>query len=133
MNLSCPTATLISLELRSYAASDPLLVFKDWNARMIAEDGKTRHMILYVGADIMLPERLQGALECHVIRARGGSPARLFIRSDIKYSLFIFDEEEAEEWESLARSLKHRERVPVLRKSDDFSRLVCDVRQLLGV
>ncbi len=32
MNLSCSTATLISLELRSYAY-DRCLIFKDWNAR----------------------------------------------------------------------------------------------------
>ena len=36
MNLSCSTAMLITLRLRSYA-SDRCLIFKDWNARNISQ------------------------------------------------------------------------------------------------
>ena len=36
MNLSCSTATLITQRLRASHASDRCLVFKDWNARIIA-------------------------------------------------------------------------------------------------
>jgi len=101
---------------------------------MIAESRRPSHRILYVGRDITLPERLQGALECHVIRCRGGSPARLLIRSDIKYSLLLFDEEQAEELVSLALSLKHREHTPVVafKESEGFDKLVYNVRQQLA-
>ena len=98
-----------------------------------AQPSSARHRVLYVGADIMLAERLNDALlDCHVVRCPGGSPARVFIRGETKYSLFIFDEEQAEELESLALSLKHRARTPTLRirKSEDFHKLVYIVRRL---
>src|SRR2546423_15566968 len=73
-----------------------------------AHESPARHRILYVGGDIRLPELLADALGCRVVRSPGGYPACLFIRGDTKYSLFLFDEEQAEELERLARSLKHR-------------------------
>ena len=126
----------LSLRIRPVA-----LVFKDKDSvgYMITEDApaaqpsSARHRILYVGRDITLAERLNDALlDCHVVRCPGGSTAQLFIRGDSKYSLFIFDEEQAEELESLALSLKHRARTPTLRirKSEDFHKLVYIVRRL---
>ena len=81
-----------------------------------------RHRILYVGGDIRLPARLADALDCHVVRCPDVSTARLFIEGDTKYSLFLFDGGQAEELEGFARSLKHRERTPVVvvRKSEGF-------------
>jgi hypothetical protein len=102
---------------------------------MIAEGGKTPHRILYVGRDITLAERLGGALDdCHVIRCPVGSPAQLLIRSEIKYSLFLFDEEQAEELGRLARSLRHREHTPVVafKESEGFGKLVYNIRRRLA-
>ena len=98
---------------------------------MIAESLKPSHRILYVGGDIRLPGLLADALGCRVVRCPGGSTARLFIRGDTKYSLLLFDEGQAEELERLARSLKHREQTPVLRKSEDFRQLVYTIGKLL--
>ena len=75
------------------------------------------HRILYAGDDITLPSRLKDALrglDCVVVRSPVGI-ARLFIRSEIGYSLFLFDETEAcAELEDFARTLPHRERTPVI-------------------
>ena len=64
-----------------------------------------------------LPGKLRDALkslDCFVVYSPVGI-ARMFIRSDIKYSLFLFDETEAgAELERFARSLPHREQTPVL-------------------
>ena len=65
----------------------------------------------------------------------GGYPAHLFISGDTKYSLFLFDEERAEELERLARSLKHRANTPVVmvRKSERFETITDTIRRALGV
>ena len=102
---------------------------------MIAESLKPPHRILYVGADITLPERLGDALDdCHVVRCPVGSPAQLLIRSDIKYSLLLFDESQAEELESLARSFRHREHTPAVavKESEGFGKLAYNVRRRLA-
>jgi len=104
---------------------------------MITEDAPAthqppaRHRILYVGGDIRLPARLADALDYHVVRCPDGSTAHLFIEGDTKYSLFLFDEGQAEELERLAWSLKHRERTPTLRTSGDFRQLVYTIWGLL--
>jgi hypothetical protein len=111
------------------------LVFKDRNARMIAEGGKTPHRILYVGVDITLAGRLTDALPGYrVVRSPVGSPATLLIRSEIKYSLLLFDDEQAEELGSLARSLKHREHTPVVacKEAEGFGKLVSNIRRKLA-
>ena len=73
--------------------------------------------ILYAGDDIYLPARLTDALhglDCLVVRWPVGT-ARMFIRSEIKYSLLLFDDTEAgAELKAYARSLPHRERTPVI-------------------
>ena len=104
---------------------------------MITEDAPAthqppaRHRILYVGGDIRLPARLEDALDCHVVRCPDVSTARLFIEGDTKYSLLLFDEGQAKELEQLAWSLKHRERTPTLRTSEDFRQLVYTIWGLL--
>lgn len=89
------------------------------------------HRILYVGLDLNLLQLLKGILTgCHVVRCPGGSNARLFIESDIEYSLLLFDDEPmgttGAELKRLARSLEHRKQTPVIiyKKSDDLSVLV---------
>jgi hypothetical protein len=75
------------------------------------------HRILYAGDDIYLPTRLRDALrafDCFVVYSPVGI-ARTLIRSDIKYSIMLFDETEAgAELEGFARSLSHREQTPVI-------------------
>ena len=115
--------------------------FKDLNGCMITEgvpgshQSLAQHRILYVGGDILLPKRLADALGCHVVRSPGGYPAHLFISGDTKYSLFLFDEERAEELEGFARSLKHREltSVVVVRTSERFETLADTIGRALGV
>jgi hypothetical protein len=76
-----------------------------------------------------LPARLKDALhglDCNVVR----SPveiARTLIRSEIEYSLLLFDETDAgAELESYARALSHRERTPVIsvKESEGLGGLV---------
>lgn len=82
----------------------------------MAQDWK--HRILYVGHDLTLLKSLQDTLaDCKVVRSPGGD-ARLFIESDIKYSLLLFDDELPEmsgvELAQLTRKLKHRKRTPMV-------------------
>jgi hypothetical protein len=92
--------------------------------------------ILYAGDDTDLPARLRdglGGLDCLVVRSPVGI-ARMFIRSDIRYSLFLFDETEAgAELERFARSLPHRERTPVIiiKKSKGLKGLLEIIKQRL--
>jgi hypothetical protein len=96
----------------------------------------TSHRILYAGDDIFLPTRLRDALhafDCFVVHSPVGI-ARMFIRSEIKYSLLIFDETEAGgQLEAYARSLSHREQTPVItvRESESFGGLVDSIRRRL--
>ncbi|HKG13509.1 MAG TPA: hypothetical protein VKB12_09215 [Pyrinomonadaceae bacterium] len=94
-------------------------------------------LILYAGADTDLPARLRGGLgglDCFVVY----SPvvvARVFIRSDIKYSLLLSDDsEEGAELERFARSLPHREQTPVVivKKSGGLNGLLASIRRLTG-
>ena len=90
----------------------------------------TRGMIIY------LPARLRDALhafDCFVVRSPVDS-ARLLIRSDIKYTLLLFDETEAgEELERFARSLPHREQTPVMfvKRAEGLGVLLDAVRRRL--
>jgi hypothetical protein len=57
----------------------------------------------------------------------------MFIRSDIKYTLLLFDETEAgAELEGFARSLSHREQTPVIivKKSEGLGGLLDTIRRL---
>src|SRR5215207_6262881 len=94
------------------------------------------HRILYAGDDINLPARLRDGLvglDCFVVRSPVGT-ARMFIRSDIKYSLLLFDETEAgAEMEGYARSLPHRERTPVIivKESEGLGVLLESIKRRL--
>lgn len=94
------------------------------------------HRILYAGDDIYLPARLRdglGGLDCFVVRSPVGV-ARVFIRSDIRYSLFLFDETAAgAELEAYARTLPHRERTPVIiiKKSKGLKGLLESIKRRL--
>ena len=89
------------------------------------------HRILYVGLDLNLLQILNGILTgCRVVRCPGGSNAYLLIKSDIKYSLLLFDDEPlgttGAELKRFAHSLEHRKHTPVIihQKSDDLNLLI---------
>ena len=95
------------------------------------------HRILYEGDDTDLPARLRDALhafDCFVVY----SPvdiARTLIRSDIKYSLLLFDDDPSgAELEAYARTLEHRERTPVImvKKSESLGVLIERIKRQLG-
>jgi len=92
--------------------------------------------ILYAGADTDLPARLRGGLgglDCFVVRSPVET-ARLFIRSDIEYSLLLFDDsEEGAELGAYARSLPHREQTPVVivKKSGGLNGLLESIKRRL--
>jgi hypothetical protein len=92
--------------------------------------------ILYAGDDINLPARLKDALhglDCFVVRSPVES-ARMFIRSEIEYSLLLFDETEAgAELEAYARSFSRRERtgVIIVKKSEGLGVLVDSIKRRL--
>jgi hypothetical protein len=92
------------------------------------------HRILYAGGDIYLPARLRNGLsglDCFVVYSPVGV-ARTFIRSDIGYSLFLFDESEAgAELEAYTRSLEHREQTPVIifKKSQGLGKLIDSIKR----
>src|ERR1051326_4408393 len=95
------------------------------------------HRILYAGDDIHLPARLRDALQasdCFVVRSPLDS-ARTLIRSEIKYSLLLFDDDPTgAELEAYARTLEHREHTPVaaFKESEGFGKLVYNVRRKLA-
>ena len=100
-----------------------------------------KYRILYVGSDLALTAFLQDELkwlDCFVVRCPDGRGARLFIDSDIDYSLLLFDDElpdmTGKELERFARKLSHRERTPIIifKKSDNFNMLVETIIQRLA-
>jgi len=92
--------------------------------------------ILYAGDDIHLSSRIRDALrafDCFVVRSPVG-PASTLIRSDIKYTLLLFDETEAgAELEAYARSFPHREHTPVIivKESEGLGVLLESIRRRL--
>jgi len=78
----------------------------------------TSRRILYAGNNHALADTLRERLKhlnCDVIRAPT-CIAHIFIRSDIKYTVFLFDDTPAGvELESYARTLTHRQHTPILR------------------
>ena len=94
--------------------------------------------ILYAGDDVALPGLLKDALkrlDCCVVRSPVDT-GRMFIRSDIEYSLLLFDETEAgAELERFARSLSRREQTPVVivKKSEGSGGLLDAIRRRLGI
>jgi hypothetical protein len=124
-------------------ASDPLPYFQrlerahDTRPRAALHGAMTSHRILYAGDDIYLPSRLRNSLigvDCFVVRSPVDS-ARTLIRSDIKYSLLLFDETEAGAGlERYARTLAHREQAPVMliKKAEAINSLVNVLARLLS-
>jgi DNA-binding response OmpR family regulator len=85
------------------------------------------HRILYVGYHLNLLQSLSRILEdCQVVRCPGGSNAHLLIESNIKYSLFLFDDELPDitgaELAQFTRKLKHRATTPIVILSKDKAR-----------
>ena len=77
--------------------------------------------LLYVGEDLALIRFLRTAFhgpDYHVVSCPDRDSAERFIKSDIRYHLFIFDHEmrhrAAFDLVRLVRSLKHRERLPAI-------------------
>ena len=77
--------------------------------------------LLYVGEDLGLIRFLRAAFhkpEYHVVSCPDRDSAERFIKSDIRYHLFIFDHEmrhrAAFDLARLVRSLKHREGLPAI-------------------
>ena len=107
-----------------------------------------KYRILYVGSDHALTAFLKDALQrldCFVVRCPTGRLAqplieseRPVIGSEIKYSLFLFDEElpdmTGKELAEFTHSIWHRKKTPILiiEKSDDLGLLANDIIRLLG-
>jgi len=77
------------------------------------------HRILYVGRDLTLLNFLNSALkDCLVVRSLGGSDARLLIKSNINYSLLLFDDDPLGTTGPMlarfTRELAHREHTPII-------------------
>ncbi len=147
-NFPCSTATLITLlEVEVCDASDPLPNFQTersaQNARMIPESATFHrlmpsHRIFYAGDDSDLPARLRDGLtglDCLVVRSPVDT-ARTLIRSDVTYSLLLFDDTAAGvRLERFARSHAHRGRTPVMlvKKSEGFGPLIKSIRRGLDI
>jgi DNA-binding response OmpR family regulator len=87
------------------------------------------HRILYVGRDHSLSDFLRDVLKKTgdlIVRCPDGRGARLFIESDIKYSLLLFDDELMDmsrvELAQYAHSLQHRATTPIVILSVDKAR-----------
>src|SRR5436189_4613158 len=84
-------------------------------------DSASQIRLLYVGEDLALIRFLRTAFhgpEYHVVSCPDRDSAERFIKSDIRYRLFVFDHEmrhrAAFDLVRLVRSLKHREALPAL-------------------
>ncbi|HEY0173523.1 MAG TPA: hypothetical protein VGB98_21100 [Pyrinomonadaceae bacterium] len=81
----------------------------------------------------MLKDALK-PLDCFVVRSPVFT-ARTLIKSDIKYTLLLFDDDPScAELESYARTLPHRERTPVIiiKKWESYDRLLDAIRRQLS-
>jgi DNA-binding response OmpR family regulator len=88
-----------------------------------------KHRILYVGRDLALTAFLKDELkrlDCFVVRCPDGRGARLFIESDINYSLLLFDDELPDmtglALANFTRERAHRTTTPVVILSGDKAR-----------
>lgn len=92
--------------------------------------------ILYAGDIHILPARLRdglSGLDCFVVYSPVGL-ARTLIRSDIKYSLLLFDDTAAgRELERFTRSLTHRAQTPIvlIKKAQGVNSIVDALARLL--
>jgi hypothetical protein len=135
-------AHLSKIEGELRFASDPLPNFQTDRAHdsrpcAALHAAMASHRILYAGDDSGLPARLRNGLsgiDCFVVRSPVET-ARTLIRSDVQYSLLLFDETEAgAELEGFARSLSHREQTPavIVKKSERLAGLLNTIRRRLG-
>jgi DNA-binding response OmpR family regulator len=88
------------------------------------------HGILYVGHDLVLLVYLHGALEdCLTVRCPGGSVARTLIKSRIRYSLLLLDEElpdtTGRQVACFTKGVRHREHMPIIILSASKAEFVC--------
>jgi CheY-like chemotaxis protein len=82
------------------------------------------HHILYVGNDLGLSKLLKDRLkDCQIVRAPTGYVGRIFIKSDIKKSLILLDENLPDMTglmlASFTRSLEHRKLMPIIILSEN--------------
>ena len=84
-------------------------------------DSASQIRLLYVGEDLALIRFLRTAFhgpDYHVVSCPDRDSAERFIKSDIRYHLFIFDHEmrhrAAFDLAQLVKSLKHREDLPAM-------------------
>ncbi len=91
------------------------------------EQGQQR--ILYVGNDLGPLAALRAVLrrpEFHIVSCPDRSSAIRFIKSDIRYDIFLFDVEmrdsAAFELAQLAQSLDHRRHIPIIMATPEIDR-----------
>ncbi len=82
------------------------------------------HHILYVGNDLRLSKFLKDRLkDCQIVRAPTGHVASIFIKSEIKKSLLLLDENLPDTTglmlASFTRSLEHRKLMPIIILSEN--------------
>jgi PleD family two-component response regulator len=84
------------------------------------------YRVLYVGQDVHWFRRLKSALGLpanRLVYCAGGSSVGHFLKSNIRYDLFLFDldllNETSLEWNRLVRSLPHRQRTPIIMVGAD--------------
>jgi CheY-like chemotaxis protein len=82
---------------------------------------KSEYRLLYVGRDVSWYRRLKSVLGLpanRLVYCPGGSGAEDFLKSDIRYGLFLFDldllNETGLEMIRLVRSLAHRQHIPII-------------------
>jgi len=110
---------------------------EEFSLRLFRQVQDRQYRILYTGNDLDLLKFLEDKLKvCHVVRAPSGYVARVLIKGESGYSLFLFDEELPDttlsELESYAQA--HRESVPVVifKPSDNFGSIVKTIVSLLS-
>jgi len=157
MNLSCSTATLISLRLRVSYASDPLLLVSKTGTR--ARIPQVNLTILYVEDDMVISALVADMLCGEGFRVEtcaDGLAALALIEGGGHYDLIMLDNElphvNGEELARRARQTAHRRRTPIvmlsasevrreareagadlfLRKPQDMGLLVRAVEALVG-
>ncbi len=101
---------------------------------------EAKHRVLYLGADLELIKALRKVLkqpDYKLVTCSDGGSAILFLKSKIPYhSLLIdFDWAESQDWQlvRLARSLRHRKRMPIVLVATELSREVETLARKEGV
>ena len=95
------------------------------------------YRVLYTGNNLDLFKFLQDKLQdCFVVRAPSGYVARVLIKGESSYSLFLFDKElpDTTVSELISYTHVHRERVPVIifKPSNNFHSIVKAILSLLS-